>query len=233
MCGWIRKQHENFLLLTRTTMSLAKRNSEAAAKWAAKRRESQERALLQERSTSTSRRSTQGQNPPPSRYRASVSHQTNAEYMEEFREGMANMYLALDGPGGAPKEPKRNARSSTHLSASGTGTGTGSYSARHAQHGGGTESGTPGGCLLAEELKRDAAVGGGVASSGWRHGPQDPAGKVRSACVNRVNNTHDVLFSQLQGVPIYSSYVDQFQHHFLVFVLPAPSCGALNCSSWT
>lgn len=159
-------------------MSLAKRNSEAAAKWAAKRRESQERALLQERSTSTSRRPIPAQNPPPSRYRASMSHETNASYMEEFREGMANMYLALEGPGGAPKEPARQPRSRTHLPASGS---SSSYSARssrhHAQHRNSTEGDFPGGCLLADELKRDT-VGDGVASSGWRRGPLDPAGKV-------------------------------------------------------
>ena len=180
-------------------MSLAKRNSEAAAKWAAKRRESQERALLQERSTSTSRRPIPAQNPPPSRYRASISHETNAAYMEEFREGMASMYLALEGPGGAPKEPAGQAqpRSRTHHPASGS---SSSYSARssrhHTQHRNSTKTGFLDDCLLADELKRDTVGDSSTASSGcWRRGPLDPAGNVSGTWLRRCLRAYTVGLS--------------------------------------
>ena len=174
-------------------MSLAKRNSEAAAQWAAKRRESQERALLLERSGSSTsasarRLSSSMLKPPPRRYRASTSHEANAAYMEDFRKGMANMYLALEGSvDGKEKGDEAGAFRKTGQSRSDLPTGSSNsnssivtsrgsrFSGQYAERSRGAGSGFS---SLAQELKTNS-IGVGVAS-GWHQGPLDPAGNVSS-----------------------------------------------------
>eukprot|EP00903_Cladosiphon_okamuranus_P015931 g14716.t1 len=110
--------------------------------------------------------------------------------MEEFRRGMANMYLGLECPGGSLKDAARQARARINVptaaaaaaAAATTGSSSkSSYSARssrhHAQRRNSAEVGFSGGCLLADEQKRDA-FSDGVASRGWRRGPLDPAGNL-------------------------------------------------------
>lgn len=186
-------------------MSLAKRNSEAAAKWAAKRRESKERALfLQERARAAAafphdERSIPSQNDkPPPRFGASNSHVDNARYMDEFREGLANMRLALspEKSGGARGDELGvpNVRQDrSYLSAPrGSSSSTTALTRRSGQHGesapdrirrrqseqqrDGFGSVRSGASLLAEELQR--YTNGDAVVSGWRQGPLDPAGNV-------------------------------------------------------
>lgn len=181
-------------LWARAGMSLAKRNSEAAAQWAAKRRESQERALLQERSGATSSRrglsSTAAaaaalQRPPPRRFRASTSHEANAAYMDDFRRGMANMYLALEGPSdgkgeegeaaAARRKPGQSRRPDLAGGSSMMTTFRGSrQSGQYAERL--KRAAVSGFSSLAEELKR-STIG---AARGWYQGPQDPEGNVSS-----------------------------------------------------
>lgn len=180
-------------------MSLAKRNSEAAKAWAAKRRESKERALLQERSSSKSRRPTCQYETTPSKYAASTSHSANAAYMADFRESMANMYLALDGSGAAGSRgdefvrkahkdpdpaylaarssaPRASPRRSRHLGP--TDKSASNRNRRRESEGNGCRSeNAPETILLGVELKKDMAGGG--AAAGWYRGPLDPAGNVR------------------------------------------------------
>ncbi|CBJ26896.1 conserved unknown protein [Ectocarpus siliculosus] len=175
-------------------MSLAKRNSEAAAKWAAKRRESQERALLQERSLSSSisRRRTPAcrETQPPPRNAASTSHEANAAYMEDFRKGMADMYLALEGPGGTKADLGASAAvgcSNTRTTAL-LGNLPSQYgkspqeriSHREPQGRAGRFGGSAvKGGFLGSKLKEGCTTGGGVAvASGWRQGPLDAAGQL-------------------------------------------------------
>lgn len=175
-------------------MSLAKRNSEAAAKWAAKRRESQERALLQERSISSSisRRRTPAcrETQPPPRNAASTSHEANAAYMADFRKGMADMYLVLEGPRGTRADLGASAavgRSNTRTTAL-LGNLSSQYgkspqeriSHREPQGRAGRFGGSAvKGGFLGSKLKEGCTTGGGVAvASGWRQGPLDAAGQV-------------------------------------------------------
>lgn len=187
-------------LWARVKMSLAKRNSEAAAQWAAKRRESQERALLQDRSGPTSSRRGPGlstnaaavsQRPPPRLFRASTSHEANAAYMDDFRRGMASMYLALEGPSddgkgkegeaatcrkkpGQARRPDRPDLASGSSSSSSRITRGSRLSGHYDQR---SKRGVVSGfSSLAEELKR-STIGDGAAS-GWYQGPLDPAGNV-------------------------------------------------------
>lgn len=185
-------------------MSLAKRNSEAAAKWAAKRRESKERAvLLQERARAAAaiprQRSTSSQvDEPPPRFGASTSHADNAKYMDEFREGLANMRLALEASGGArgdelgvPNERQGRSHPSAPRGSGSTSSST-TLTRRSSQHGESTpdrirrrqfeqeRSGfrnvRSGAGLLAEELRICVNVDAVV--NRWRQGPLDPAGNV-------------------------------------------------------
>lgn len=186
-------------------MSLAKRNSEAAKAWAAKRRESKERALLQERGSSASRRpssSCQETEQPP-KHSASTSHEVNAEYMEDFRAGMAKMYLALEGPTGGGREDDddelvrraqqdRSYLDSSSEAAAGRRSAKRNSSSRKPYQGeksvyarrrrsectgkrGGRIETAPEMILLANERVKDTS-GGAVA--GWYRGPLDPAGQV-------------------------------------------------------
>lgn len=202
-------------LPTPSRMSLAKRNSEAAAKWAAKRRESKERAvILQEQARAAAaiprQRPISSQNDePPPRFGASTSHVDNAKYMDDFREGLANMRLALEGPGGAgddelgvPNErriPNERRDRSSYPSAphgcrnsSSSSTTLTRCSSQHGesapdrirhrqseQQRGGFGKVRSGAGLLAEELHR--YVNGDAAVGGWREGPLDPAGNVSYA----------------------------------------------------
>lgn len=101
--------------LFRVNMSIARRNSGAAKVWATKRRESQEKALRRDQTSTISRRATKPDSPEvettarragspglaeykPHPYFASTSHEANAAYMEDFRAGMANMYRSLEQP---------------------------------------------------------------------------------------------------------------------------------------
>lgn len=179
-------------------MSLAKRNSEAAKAWAAKRRESKERALLQERGSSVSRRPSLSQETkPPPKHSASTSHEVNAEYMEDFRAGMATMYLALEGPSGGDREElvrrtrdrsylgssseaAAGPRSSVKLSSRNPYPGEKSVHVRRRRseckgRWGGRIETAPEMILLANEREKDTS-GGSVA--GWYRGPLDPAGQV-------------------------------------------------------
>lgn len=179
-------------------MSLAKRNSEAAAKWAAKRRESRERALLHERSlpSSNSRRTPAcRETQPPPRHAASTSHEANAAYMEDFRKGMADMYLALEGPGGTRGDergvPRADlggsaavGRSSSRTTASGCRRYSSQYGKSALQRIShrepeGRADRFGGSAMLGSKLKEGCTAGGGVAvASGWRQGPLDAAGQV-------------------------------------------------------
>ncbi|CAM9710588.1 unnamed protein product [Scytosiphon promiscuus] len=176
-------------------MSIAKRNSEAAAKWAAKRRESKERALfLQDRppsSIATSRQTGDRDRRPP-KNAASTSHEANAAYMHDFRKGMADMYLALEGKGSAKDSGSdeigdvRERQTRPYLGRTACAIG----GRRLNQHDRGVSerirfgepekkrAGNPSReiSLLAGELKKsttDVAV-----ACGWRDGPLDPAGQL-------------------------------------------------------
>ncbi|CAB1119408.1 unnamed protein product [Ectocarpus sp. CCAP 1310/34] len=165
-------------------MSLAKRNSEAAAKWAAKRRESQERALLQERSLSSSisrRTPACGETQPPPRNAASTSHGANAAYMEDFRKGMADMCLALEGPGGTKANLGPSAAVGRRQYQSQYGKSP-QERINHREPQGRADrfggSAVMGG-FLGSKLKEGWTTGGGVAvASGWRQGPLDAAGQL-------------------------------------------------------
>ncbi|CAM9285140.1 unnamed protein product [Ectocarpus fasciculatus] len=187
-------------------MSLAKRNSEAAAKWAAKRRESQERALLHERSSSLSssisrRTPACREAQPPPRHAASTSHEANAVYMEDFRKGMADMYLALEGPGGTRGNdrgvPRADlgasaavGRSSSRTTALGSRRSSSQYGKsalqriNHREPEGRADrfggSAVKGGGILGSRPKEGCSTGGGcvAVASGWRQGPSDAAGQL-------------------------------------------------------
>ncbi|CAN0192713.1 unnamed protein product [Ectocarpus sp. 12 AP-2014] len=171
-------------------MSLAKRNSEAAAKWAAKRRESQERALLQERSLSSSisrRTPACRETQPPPKNAASTSHEANAAYMEDFRKGMADMYLALEGPGGTRADlgpsgavgRRQNQNNSINNSQHGKSPQE-RISHREPQGRTGRFGGSAvKGGFLGNKLEEGCTTGGGVAvASGWCQGPLDAAGRL-------------------------------------------------------
>lgn len=175
-------------------MSLAKRNSEAAKAWAAKRRASQERALLHQGSSPSSRRSVGREGHPPPKHAASTSHEANAAYMDHFRANMADMYMALEAPSGRCDGIPSHAEDRAHLAAASV--PTPSHTARARQRGSGGKSvmdrhrlpslgserrrrlteNEPGANLLTGLLGKGA--GGGGAVGGWYTGPLDPAGKV-------------------------------------------------------
>lgn len=195
-------------------MSLAKRNSDAAKAWAAKRRDSKERALLQQQarsssSTTTPRRPSlllsQDTKPPP-KHSASTSHEANAEYMEDFREGMAKMYLALEGPSGGGgrddelvvRRTQQQQQDRSYLSGASEGAVAGPTSANRSSKnlhprgnkgvldrsrrceskggGGGRSIETAPERILLANEREKESSGGAVA--GWYRGPVDPAGHV-------------------------------------------------------
>lgn len=186
-------------------MSLAKRNSEAAKAWAEKRRESKERALLHERSRSSSSasklatRPASREEPKTPKYAASTSHEANGAYMEDFRAGMANMYLALEGSAGATGDDlvsegrgslaaprsagQRVVRASRQPTLGDMRASDRTIRPHRTSHrelvGDGSLPGARSQAIsLADELKKDTA--GGMAN-GWHEGPLDPAGHVSLA----------------------------------------------------
>lgn len=173
-------------------MSIAERNSEAAAKWAAKRRQSQERAvLLQDRPTATASRRRGYREAKPLRNAASTSHEANAAYMRDFRQGLAGMYLSLEGKGPAEVEAGdefgvKEERSDPYLGRTAAEVGGpfvnqhGKSAPERIRRGESEESrsgkNAQGISLLAGELKNNPTFV--AAASGWRDGPLDPAGQV-------------------------------------------------------
>ncbi|CAN0085148.1 unnamed protein product, partial [Hapterophycus canaliculatus] len=169
-------------------MSLAKRNSEAAAKWAEKRRESQERALLlQDRPTATTSHRPGYRETKPLKNAASTSHAANAAYMRDFRKGMADAYLALEGKGPARVEGDEELGVLSHpylgrTTAPAGGGRLNQHSRSAPERTGRRESkenrigNVSRGTLLADELKKYAT--NVAVASGWRNGPVDPGGQL-------------------------------------------------------
>lgn len=201
-------------------MSLAKRNSEAAKAWAAKRRESKERAILLDNKSSS-----RALRPPvcpeaamkPPSHAASTSDVDNAKYMENFRAGMSNVYLGLhpqvkDRDLLRPKDQDRgrylvsnDRRCNARGGASGTiqqeagpdctGRASGRIGKRRPERHGPHAENVQRKILLSEEVRSDA-TGGGVAS-GWYRGPQDPAGQVGRQGCHQSRTSRTILFGAL------------------------------------
>lgn len=199
------------LFISRVTiMSIAKRNSEAAKAWAEKRRELKERALLMERRSSAPRRSrlSNGEETKmSSKFSASRSHEANTAYIDDFKAGIADMYLALEETSGKTREggfePKSQGRaeditqiSSSARSRSAVYDSSGYPPSGHSDKrvpdrtrrresqqdkGCRSEKISHGKILLANELMKDTAGGG--AGDGWYRGPLDPAGHVSTVQV--------------------------------------------------